>query len=90
MPVLGILDRQTNGDLRCHGKFIRTHRPARAAYDAKLSLTACRARRSTRREYARRETSSILTDAIYTTLDDDPVYVRDRTNNALSQGEIRF
>jgi hypothetical protein len=43
-----------------------------------------------RREYARRETSSILTDAIYTTLDDGPVYVRDRTNITLSQGEIRF
>jgi hypothetical protein len=88
MPVLGILDRQTNGVLHCHGKFIRTLRPARAAYDAKPS-PACRARRSTLREYARRETSSILADAIYTTLDDGPVYVRDRTNNALSQGEIR-
>jgi hypothetical protein len=28
MPVLGILDPQTNGISSCHGKFIRPHSPA--------------------------------------------------------------
>jgi hypothetical protein len=42
MPVLGILDRQTNGVSRCHAKFIRTHRPARRMAQNRASPPAAR------------------------------------------------